>query len=244
MCHSVQDGMCVALPCGSDTVHGPLAPCPDNVLQELDSDKDGCAEPYQLDSNNVCGNKAEPDYDKPPPKLNEEEFSCVLEGFMLLTQKSVTALQKFESNDKVQSYLGNYQVGKCVPCGRANQAPCTYMDFLGCMVQEGYILDPDSVRTLPGHPLICIVLHRAVRLLQPSAAIACAQLPGALRSCSACSGHMPSQICHIEPASRCSVKLLLCSCAHPCRACALWHRAEAHTTTPAAHRGTTPGAPT
>lgn len=168
----------MAIPCGSDTVHGPLPPCPDGLLEELDSDKDGCAEPYQLDSNNVCGNKAEPDYDKPPPKLNEEEFSCVLEGFMLLTQKSVTDLQKFKTNAKVKAYLDNYQLGKCVPCGRADQAPCTYMDFLGCMVQEGYILDPDSVRP-PPPPLPPITLpfvssqrlFGCYSLIQPSLAV-------------------------------------------------------------------------
>lgn len=139
-----EDGMCVAVPCGADTVHGPLPPCPADLLQELDADKDGCAEPYGLDSSKVCGNKEEPDYSKPPPMLNTEEFSCVIEGFMNFTTESRNQLSVFQNNTKVAAYLDSYKEGKCVPCGRADQAPCTYMDFLGCMVQEGYILDPDT----------------------------------------------------------------------------------------------------
>lgn len=154
---SVQGDMCVAVSCGSDTVHGPLPPCPASELEELDADGDGCAEPYRIDSNKVCGNKDEPDYSKPAPTLNKEEFSCVLEGFMKLQEESITELNKFNNNTKVASYLKSYTEGDCAPCGRADQAPCTYMDFLGCMVQEGYILDPDTVRCLgvPGadtHP--------------------------------------------------------------------------------------------
>lgn len=166
----------MAVPCGADTVHGPLPPCAAGLLQELDADEDGCAEPYSRDSSDLCGNKDEPDFNKPPPRLNQEEFSCVLEGFMLFTEESKSALQQFSNNTQVQRYLNQYPVGECVPCGRANQAPCTYMDFLGCMVQEGYILDPDTVRDAPLRPLrhdrvVCRAASGAHRLLQPLSCI-------------------------------------------------------------------------
>lgn len=161
--------MCVAVPCGADTVHGPLPPCPDNILAELDADKDGCAEPYSIDGNSMCGNKDKPDFDKPPPKLNEEEFSCVLEGFMILEASTVTELNKYKDDEKAKKYLAEYNQGECVPCGRAAQAPCTYMDFLGCMVQEGYILDPDSVRS-PLAAKLYIAKAPAHCLMQPYSA--------------------------------------------------------------------------
>lgn len=152
--------MCLAVPCGSDTVHGPLPPCPDGLLEELDTDKDGCAEPYSIDSNKLCGNQAKPDFNKPPPELNKQEFSCALEGFMILSQESTTKLNQTDAG--VQKYLSTYPVGECVPCGRDGQAPCLYMDFLGCMVQEGYIMDPDTVRPASS-PSAGLPTHRCMR---------------------------------------------------------------------------------
>jgi hypothetical protein len=39
--------------------------------------------------------------------------------------------------------------GKCVECGRSGDLPCDGMDFDGCMVAEGFMLDQDVVRFWP-----------------------------------------------------------------------------------------------
>jgi hypothetical protein len=150
----MQNGVCKTHHCGADTFNGELPPCEAGVLNELDADGDGCAEPFALDGSK-CGPGTMTPQNSPMPKLVSDEFHCSSEGEMIVTPVLIQKVQgALKTNTgaaltKWQTILQTLNQGKCVPCGREDQLPCQSMDFGGCFVSEGYLLDPSSVRGPP-----------------------------------------------------------------------------------------------
>jgi hypothetical protein len=141
-----EDNRCVGLDCGSDTYGDPLPACPSGLLNQkfgvpVDSENDGCVDPYSKDANGFCS-VIKNENDQTPPKLIVLEKMCVLPGTTTLTQQLLTRLQ----NNKIQPGVA---LGECEECGRSNQIPCVTNDFGGCFVNEGFVKDPTTVNFCP-----------------------------------------------------------------------------------------------
>lgn len=86
-----------------------------------------------------------------------QEYDCSREGMSLIDQDVIDTVQAIINKedpgteerknleDRLQPILQNK--GKCVECGRGGDLPCYGMDFDGCMVHEGFMLDQDIVRS-------------------------------------------------------------------------------------------------
>jgi hypothetical protein len=88
-----------------------------------------------------------------------QEYDCTREGMTLIDQDVINQVnevlakqppgsqEREDLNARLTPILNNR--GKCVECGRNGDLPCDGMDFDGCMVAEGFMLDQDVVRFRP-----------------------------------------------------------------------------------------------
>lgn len=141
--------------CGSETEAGPLPPCEVQVLNELDVDKDQCAEPYvRKEQGCILSGPVDKEASKLPmlPMLELVEFRCEEEGFSEINDDLLARAKDMAAQGQMsQRQLELYQKrqNQCVACGGEKEIPCLAMDFYGCRLQDGYIYSLDQVQTHP-----------------------------------------------------------------------------------------------
>ena len=115
-------GICLALPCGSDTYLGALPTCQKQALNHLvrgiDQNDDGCADPYDADKDGYCSGYTP---GRQEAALKEYEHHCHLPNTKPLTRAGKKLLRS------AQKGYRKYQLGTCA-LGHYLQ-PC--MELLG-----------------------------------------------------------------------------------------------------------------
>jgi hypothetical protein len=137
------NGACKKLNCGANTLAEALPACTGDVINTffaagVDSANDGCVDPFDKDAKGLCS-KLTPYTDATAPKLVTLEHMCVEPATIRLTQQGQATLAKY-------GVKAGVAIGQCERCGKKDQLPCTGLDFGGCYVNEGFVLDQSRVR--------------------------------------------------------------------------------------------------